>query len=52
MKVSETLKMVIKVFWCSGDESSYSVITRCVINREPSDPLSEDRSDDFGPRSI
>jgi len=27
--VTETLKMIIKVFWCSGDESSCSIITGC-----------------------
>jgi hypothetical protein len=29
--VTETLKMIIKVFWCSGDESSCSIITNCFL---------------------
>jgi len=29
--VTETLKMVTKVFWCSGDESSCSILTRCLL---------------------
>jgi hypothetical protein len=29
--VTETLKMVINVFWCSGDESSRSIITSCLL---------------------
>jgi len=29
--VSEILKMLIKVFWCSGDESSCSVIASCLL---------------------
>jgi hypothetical protein len=29
--VTETLKLVIKVFWCSGDESSCSIITSCLL---------------------
>jgi hypothetical protein len=51
-QATDTLKMVIKVFRCSGDESSCFIITSYFFNHEPSNPLFEYRSDGIGPLAI